>query len=430
MQTKAELTLPVQSPLFDHLLDEIHSRSFPKIQGLVALANITVLHHDKDKSAQLQHLHTLADLYRVEGPEQDTNCYYQDLGELDIRWEYHTEFSTYTFLRLNRGEPAFNICPWSLLPEDWSQSIPGHLISATHIDVQPVEPGKNQLHKLFGVTPVAASQVSESNAQIWASFRACNNGFDRLLVVDQGLTQIQIGRLLRSILELSSYRMMTLLAVPASRELLPKIMKMEKELAGITLELSKLNINSDNQKSLLAQLSILSAQLESLIADNQGRFDACNAYLDIVHNRLNELKEHELSGLPTLTDFLRRRLEPAGKTSASLKQRMLNMSNRIEKASDLLRTNINLSLEEQNQDLLKALNRRSHIQLRLHQLVESVSMIAISYYLVQLLGYMLVLPKPWLTLFSKEQVIAVSVPFVVGAVWYVLHRLKRRWRKE
>jgi len=430
MLSKAELTLPVQSPLFDHLLDEIHSRSFPKIQGLVALANVTVLHHNSDKKTQLSHLQKLADLYQVQGPEPDINCYYQDLGELDVRWEYHTEFSTYTFLRLNRGEPAFNICPWSLLPEGWSQAIPGHLISATHIDVQPVEPRKNQLHNLFGVPPVAASQVSGSNAQIWASFRACNNGFDRLLIVDQGLTQIQIGRLLRCILELSSYRMMTLLAVPVSRDLLPKIMKMEKDLAYITQELSELDINNQNQKTSLAQLSVLSAQLESLIADNQGRFDACNAYLDIVQNRLNELQEQSLAGLPTLRDFLQRRLEPAGKTSASLKQRMLNMSNRIEKASDLLRTNINLGLEEQNQDLLKALNRRSHLQLRLHQLVESVSMIAISYYLVQLLGYMLILPKPWLTLFSKEQVVAVSVPFVVGGVWYVLHRLKRRWRKE
>ena len=125
-----------------------------------------------------------------------------------------------------------------------------------------------------------------------------------------------------------------------------------------------------------------------------------------------------------------RSLTPAIKTGKSIQQRTLDLSTRIEKTSDLLRTKINLKLEEQNQDLLKALNRRSHMQLRLQQLVESVSMIAISYYVVQLLSYMLVLPKSITDVVNKAQIIAFCVPVVVFLVFFVLQKIKKSWRKQ
>lgn len=81
-------------------------------------------------------------------------------------------------------------------------------------------------------------------------------------------------------------------------------------------------------------------------------------------------------------------------------------------------------------NLFKALNHRSHIQFRLHQLVESVPMITISYYVIQMISYMLVLPTKWLEVISKEQVIALSVPIVIASIWYILHKLERKWRKE
>jgi uncharacterized membrane-anchored protein len=57
-------------------------------------------------------------------------------------------------------------------------------------------------------------------------------------------------------------------------------------------------------------------------------------------------------------------------------------------------------------------------------------MIAISYYLIQMISYMLVIPSKWLEIISKEQVIALSVPIVITGVWYTLHKLKRKWRSE
>jgi hypothetical protein len=53
-----------------------------------------------------------------------------------------------------------------------------------------------------------------------------------------------------------------------------------------------------------------------------------------------------------------------------------------------------------------------------------------SYYVIQMISYMLVLPSKWLKVISKEKVIALSVPIVIASVWYTLHKLKRKWRKE
>lgn len=430
MLTRNISMLPEKHLLFDTLVTEFHSRRFPRVQGAVTLSQVTVLHSKSTRAEQLKHLKALANIYQVSEPSADTACYYQDLGELDIRWEYHTEFSTYTFIRFNKSEAPFHCSAWSILPSAWCITIPGLLIAATHIDIQSSKPSDSQLQQLFAGHAISASFIAENNAEVWTSFKPASDNFDRILVVNHSLNGSQTGRSLRCLLEISSYRMMALLSFPLAKKLLPNIAAMEKKLANITIDLNHIKDSNKSQKVLLNKLSELSAQLESLIADNQYRFDASNAYLDLVTNRLDELKEQEISGVTTLSDFLSRRLTPAIRTGSSVKKRMLNLSNRIEKSSDLLRTKISLGLEEQNQDLLKALNRRSHIQLRLHQLVESVSMIAISYYVIQMLSYMLVLPTKWLEVISKDQVIATSVPIVVTIVWYTLHKLKRKWRKE
>ncbi|TQV87413.1 DUF3422 family protein [Aliikangiella coralliicola] len=427
IQAKSNKKLPQLHPLMSHLANEIHSRSFPRIQGAVIVSQATMLHYNSDKQAQINHLKLLAEKYDANLPNQETSCYYADLGELDIRWEHHSEFSTYTVIRLNNNEQAFECPPWHLLPLNWRQSLPGQLIAAIHLDVRENLPEASGLQKIFLGHSLLASVVAENNAQVWTSFKTSDDGFERLLIIDQGLTQSQTGRLLRCLLELSSYRMVALLSLPVSRELMPQVAEMESELARITLLLSRLDEEECGEKNLLSQLSALSARLESIIADNQFRFDASNAYFELVTNRIAELNETEIPGKEMLSDFLNRRMIPAFRTGKSVTQRTLNISNRIDKASDLLQTRINLDLEEQNQDLLKAINRRSHIQLKLHQLVESVSMFAISYYIIQLISYTLVLPQHWQEKVSKELVVAASVPLVIFGVWFLLHKLKRRW---
>src|SRR3546814_18423991 len=56
-------------------------------------------------------------------------------------------------------------------------------------------------------------------------------------------------------------------------------------------------------------------------------------------------------------------------------------------ASNLLRTRVDIELEAQNRDVLMSMNRRARLQLRLQETVEGLSVVAISYYVVGLVGY-------------------------------------------
>src|SRR3546814_8098305 len=77
------------------------------------------------------------------------------------------------------------------------------------------------------------------------------------------------------------------------------------------------------------------------------------------------------------------------RTCQSVKERQTKLSDKLTRAIALLRSWIDVELERQNRDLLASMNNRAKMQLRLQQTVEGLSVAAISYYVVSLLGYLL-----------------------------------------
>jgi len=65
------------------------------------------------------------------------------------------------------------------------------------------------------------------------------------------------------------------------------------------------------------------------------------------------------------------------------------MAERANRAGELLRTQIDVERSAQNQKLLESMNRRADLQLRLQETVEGLSVVAISYYAVSLLAYLI-----------------------------------------
>ena len=72
------------------------------------------------------------------------------------------------------------------------------------------------------------------------------------------------------------------------------------------------------------------------------------------------------------------------------------------------------------------MNERSATQLRLQQAVEGLSVVAITYYVMGLLGYvwegLAWTGWPW----SKKATFAVAVPLVMLGAWRIIHGVKRR----
>ena len=189
------------------------------------------------------------------------------------------------------------------------------------------------------------------------------------------------------LLELETYRLLALMSLPIAKRIVPQMAEIDQKLADM---LKQVNLeNSSGEQALLEKLTGIEAQLETYRAETNRRFSATRAYHELVKDRLLAMEEGAVCGFFSIREFMNRRLDPALRTCDSLQRWMNDLSKRIERASDLLRTRVNLNLQEQNRSLLSAMNRRSQLQFRLQETVEGLSIAAISYYMVGLLSYLL-----------------------------------------
>ncbi|MCG8673118.1 MAG: DUF3422 domain-containing protein [Pseudomonadales bacterium] len=423
-------------PLRDSLYQELHNRPFPVVSGPLAVSHIAMLNENVTESEQHQVLCDLANQYSVNPPARNASCYYQDFGEFEIRWEKHTEFSTYTILMPvpSQGsyQPGFEQTALSLLPQRWLDSIPGEFLVGVHLLVhpKPEEPhSRENLKQYFEGQRLIGCETLDQLATVWTAFRLHNDGFSRVFVVDNGLNACQTGRLIRQILEIEAYRIMALLSMPAARELSSTVTLMDTELANIIRQISEID-KPDDERRLLKYLTALAGEVEKQRAQTNSRFEATKAYYKLVDNRLSYFNRSELEGIQSIPEFLERRFTPAIRTCESVQARLEDLSRRIGRAGELLSTRVDLTLEEQNQRLLGSMNKRSKMQLRLQQTVEGLSVAAISYYMVGLLKYMLAPLSKNIDPALASIIPAVSVPVIVVSVWFVTHRVKKQITKK
>ncbi|MDR9468198.1 DUF3422 domain-containing protein [Marinospirillum sp.] len=409
------------------LYQELHARPFPVIGSPVRISHLALLLDENDKQKDFDHLCDLCSRYGVNPPAAPDNSFYQSLGGLEVRWERHLEFVTYTFIRPGRKAEPFEQTALSLLPDDWLQAIPGELVVALHLEVASPEEDsfdREDLASCFEGQRLVSGRLMEGAATLWSAFRMHGDGCGRILLHNHGLNDNQTGRLILRVLELETYRLMALLGARPSRELAPVLRQLDNQLAAIITQLSDTE-GLEEERALLRQLTSMAAQIERHRADTISRFSATKAYYHLVMKRLEELKEIQQGPTFTLIAFFGRRLTPAAKTCDSVSQRLEDLARRIERAGDLIRTRVDLKLEEQNRRLLASMNRRSRLQLRMQETVEGLSIAAISYYGISLLRYLFGAMEPLGVPLNKDLATAIAVPFVVGGVWWVTHRIRK-----
>ena len=154
------------------------------------------------------------------------------------------------------------------------------------------------------------------------------------------------------------------------------------------------------------------------------RFGATWAYQAIVDQRIAVLREERFKGRQTFYEFMMRRYDPAMRTVRSTETRLTTLVDRARRAGELLRTKVDVERSAQNQALLESMDKRADLQLRLQKTVEGLSVVAISYYAVSLVGY-LAYPLAEVVGMTKGALTALITLPVVGAVWYLVHRIRR-----
>jgi uncharacterized membrane-anchored protein len=127
---------------------------------------------------------------------------------------------------------------------------------------------------------------------------------------------------------------------------------------------------------------------------------------------------------------MKRRLEPAISTCQMTDNRFARLSKRISNTSQLLRTRVDMSIERQNQALLTSMNLRAKMQLRLQETVEGVSIVAITTYVVGLIGSVSSALKKIGWKIEPEVFSGFSIPLVLLIVAMGVRRIHKMIQKE
>jgi uncharacterized membrane-anchored protein len=261
----------------------------------------------------------------------------------------------------------------------------------------------------------------DGQAEVYTDFRLHADGFARVVVVAASMHPRRLGRTVQRLLEVETYRMMALLGLPAARHVSSTLADAERELAHIADQIR--SAERSHEPELLRQLTRLAGRVESLYAATHARFSASAAYFELVQRRIEELGEHRLAGLQTMGEFMDRRLGPAMQTCAWAARRQQQLSERISRTSNLLRTRVEIEQQQSSQALLDAMNRRQKAQLMLQSAVEGLSIAAITYYGAGLVGYLAKGAKAAGLPLLVDVVVAAAIPVIAAAVWVGLRRL-------
>lgn len=409
------------------LVNEVHARPFESVRAPARAAHLGWLTGEGTAARDREHLDALCRCFGIDPPTGNDNHYAVDLGPFRCRWERHTEFTSYTFIAGGASQGPFVEPVTDLVPTAWLEASPGELLVACHLWLVAGTgaDGADVRQGFFYEDSLAGSLMAGGNARAWTDFRLHDDGFARILVHDSGLRARQAGRLVQRLLEIETYRIMALLALPVARAAGPEITEVAEELMVITGRMTRLG-DLEDQRGMLEQLTDLAARLESIASSNAYRFNAAAAYYDLTRKRIASLREQRIEGLQTIDEFMERRMAPAMRTCQVISARQDRLADRIARTTSLLRTRVEIAMEEQNRNLLRSMDRRAKLQLRLQETVEGLSVAAISYYLVGLVGYAAKGAHAAGITVPVDLVTGLSIPVVILLVWTAVRRIRSR----
>jgi uncharacterized membrane-anchored protein len=427
--TLAELA---EHPLRQRLNNEFHARPPTPLAGSALVSHLVFKHSATKIPAARENLSKLCQGHVCNSIESSESHLVIETGAFRMRWELHTEFSSYTFFRdLAVGEtlPA-DATAFDAVHPEWLAGIPGKLMVATQVELRSTSEISPE-SVLAGFAPTGRTMVGaligDGSAQIFTDFRI-DNGFSRFLVLNSDMSERQAGRTVQRLVEIESYRMMAMLGLPVAKEVGNWLYSGETQLAELMERIGQAR-SPEDERSVLAALSGLAAEVENSVARTTFRFGASRAYHGLVMQRIEELRESRLPGLPTLQEFMQRRLQPAMHTCEAISRRQEELSGRVARNSQLLRTRVDIELERQNQELLGQMNSRAKLQLRLQETVEGLSVVVLTYYGSQLVQYLAKGTKE-LHHLNPDIITAISIPVIAGLVAWGTRRMRKKLAAE
>lgn len=416
-------------PLRYELANELHARPFPTVDAPSFAAFLAIKPEQdaasRSREADRAHLIELLDRFGASHPQPGATHYFGKVGRHALKWESHTEFVTYTIFGPGNAARPFDPACFQVFPDEWLQHAPGVRVTSALIRVEEAGEAdviERKIDDWFVPESLAVSRVLDGSAIIAGDFRIDPAGHMRLAVFAGSETgSRRVGRVMQRLCEIETYKAMSMLGLTRARRLSVEMGPIDQRLSRL---MEAMTDEASSPEATLKDLLAISAQLEGMAARSSFRFGATGAYEAIVHQRIAALRESRFNGRPTFGEFMLRRYDPAMRTVKAAERQLAGMADRAIRVGDLLRTQVDVERSAQNQKLLESMNRRADLQLRLQETVEGLSVVAISYYAVNLaayLSYPLTEPLGW----SKGLVMAaLTLPVLVG-VWFLVRRIRR-----
>ncbi|MFS2179858.1 DUF3422 domain-containing protein [Rhizobium pisi] len=401
-----------EHPLRRELHNELHARPSLYFDGDTDVWHVAIV-GDNAPPAMPQFLPGLEDVSTT----TEGNHGIGRFGNGRLKWEAHTEFLTLTFVTSAVSAPgchppeAFQAC---------CDRIDGKVIAAVRVLVRDEKDGQAlEKPKLDYV----ASKVGGGDAEVHSNFRLSDSGFVEFLFFNRNLNAYRTGRMVRRFLEIETYRMMSLLAMPMARETLSQLSAFDRRL---DLLIAHMQSAVKVDKALLSEVTRLSSDVLNFSALARHRFGATKAYAEIVASRLSELREERAEQRQRIGTFIDRRFQPAVRSVRAAERRLDELAERVSLAGDLLRTTVQVQLEDQNASLLTSMEERARIQVHIQQAVEGFSVIAITYYTVGLAKICLEsISELGVDPHMAKLAVLAAIPLVLFAVWTAVRHVRR-----
>ncbi|MEI9897215.1 MAG: DUF3422 domain-containing protein [Chthoniobacter sp.] len=409
---------------------QLLARPFPVVSGHVMVAHRAILFTPGEAAAHRAAIAALATYPGVVAAPEEQGFQLLRVGPADLRIERHTEFTAFTVFAPQSGVP-FAESAMDLLPAAWLEGIPGCILAAVEIASEqvPVEEGDTaktmeKVLKLFGQDRLVGGWVVERVASVWSHFRLDERGATRFLVQLHRLNPGRYGRLLQRLVEIETYRLAALLSLPLARDLLPQVEALEAQHVALVERIGVMD--AGEERALLSDLTNLSLSTERLQARCGSRFSLTQSYARILSARVRELREEQVPGYQTISEFFDRRLSQALHTCERADAGLSALSARLQSTTGLLRTRVEVNLQSQNQLLLASVDRRAAAQLRLQHNVEGLSVVVLTYYLANLLKIALEGTEAAGVAVNVMLIVASVLPLLAGAVWWAVRHARHQ----
>jgi uncharacterized membrane-anchored protein len=408
-------------PLRERVVSEMHMRRMPVLHPPMVMTQIVRLIDPDMRAEERAHILKMpgvaADAFEI----RNRHIGGRRADGTEFMWEGHSEATTATIISQTIATDPF----LSVADDDpamsWLLDAPGQVLRAVRVAIvaNDDEAKAAMFHADFSGAELVSCKIG--SAQIWSDFLIRPDRFGRLLVMAGDLSPADLGRIVTQLQELGNYRNLSLMGLPLAQSENAHIADLEQRLVAIAERMAA----GEADPSLLDQLCELAAQVTVITAATAFRMSATAAYAQIVQDRMEALDAVDVAGFQTLQEFTDRRLLPATRTCASFSARLEALSVRIERATSLLQTRVEMTLQSQNAVLLQSMDSNAERQLRLQRVVEGLSVVAVSYYAVSLLSYLLeVVAKRYGI--SHETLVALCILPVMACVWIYLRRTVRR----